>query len=83
VSGSFTQQLSIVVDQVGTSAAITNVSSGPIWKWHFLSGGQYTSVPGGPMVQDPAHSCLDRLSAGARGRRSGLPPVRKGIAIIL
>jgi hypothetical protein len=39
--GGFTQQLSIVVDQVTSSGATTGIIS----KWHFLAGGQYSTLP--------------------------------------
>jgi hypothetical protein len=55
--GVFTQQVSVVVDQV---------SNGQINKWHFVSGDQYSSVPDttSPMTVDIPHSCIAPIING-------------------
>jgi hypothetical protein len=70
--GKFSQEVSIVVDQVGNNAPTANtLPAGPIYKWHFVSGGQYTTLPllsgtspNDFLVQDSSFSCLGPVSAG-------------------
>jgi hypothetical protein len=64
------QQVSIVVDQLGVGAANPSLRSGPIYKWHFVTGGQYTALPSlnpmdGSMKIDLTHSCLGPIMLGA------------------
>ncbi len=60
-SGSFSQQIAVIVDSTTTNGATTGV----IAQWHYLWGGLYdpAHLPSSPMLQDISHSVTSGTGA--------------------
>ena len=80
-SGQFSQQIAISVDQIqDTSGNILPPSTtGKIYKWHFVWGGQYTSLPDATMSLDTSHSYI---SHGASGAAASFMPAWSGWSVM-